>query len=617
MDGSHHLLGVQIMKDKNQLKETLRVIDSYFTKAEKKWVLKATFSQILFAFLDLIGVALVGLLGAVAISGIESTKPGNRVSNVLSILNLNGISFQSVAIILCSSAILILITRTLVSMYATKRVLRKLSFKSAEISASVFKKVQGKNLTDIENEGFYQTQYAITSGVESLVVRVYGTVLTLVTDITLIVIMSATLVFIDPILALSTFALFGITGLVLYFSMHKSAARTGKENAEFEIRSSEIISSGLNLFREIRLRNGSDALTEKFKINRQLHSETISNLNFLPYLGKYIVEAMLILGTVFIASIQLYLHDAIHAATTISVFLAAGSRIAPSFLRLQQGFVTIRGSLGMASKTLLILADHTNDSVDEEENCIIDGWENRLTVRDLFFQYENQSDWTLSDINFEINSGELLALVGPSGSGKSTLADLVIGVIEPSRGNVTISGVSPGDATRQFPGKVAYVPQEVKIFTGSIRENLVIGLDPNSITDAKLVECLNEAGLERLFSDPRVHLDSEISEFGVQLSGGEKQRFGIARALITDPQLLILDEATSALDAETESSITSMLSRRKLKLAILVIAHRLSTVREADRVLYLSQGKIVSSGTFTEVRKNVPEFELQASLMGL
>ena len=128
---------------------------------------------------------------------------------------------------------------------------------------------------------------------------------------------------IDPVLAVSTFFLFGATGIVLYFSLHKSATKTGIENAKFEIQSSEIISSGLNLFREIRPRNGADQLTTKLKATRELHSETVSVLNFLPYLGKYIVETMLILGTVVIAGIQLYLHDAIHAATTISVFMVS------------------------------------------------------------------------------------------------------------------------------------------------------------------------------------------------------------------------------------------------------------------------------------------------------
>lgn len=605
------------MDDRNKLKETLILVNSYFTPWEKRWVYKASFSQILFAFLDLVGVALVGILGAVAISGIESTKPGNRVAKILSILRLTNISFQSVAIILCGSAIAILTTRTLVSMYSTKRIIRKLSHKSAEISAATFKRIQKKSLMEIEATGFYQTQYAVTSGVESLVVRVYGTVLTLVTDFTLILVLSTTLIFIDPILAASTFLLFGATGIVLYFSLHKSATKTGVANAQFEIQSSEIISSGLNLFREIRLRNGADELTAKLKETRELHSETVSVLNFLPYLGKYIVETMLILGTVVIAGIQLYLHDAIHAATTISIFMAAGSRIAPSFLRIQQGIVTIRGSLGMAKNTLRVLAEIDAPILTADKPEIESQWKNSVSVKNLYFRYEGQPEWTLKNINFEIDNGDLLALVGPSGSGKSTLADLVIGVIQPNQGSIFISGVTPSEAAVLYPGKIAYVPQEVKIFTGSIRENLLIGLSSDEVSDAKLFECLNEAGLKDLFVDAKVSLDSDVNEFGAQLSGGERQRFGIARALVTDPELLILDEATSALDAETESSITSMLSRRKHKLATLVIAHRLSTVREADRVIYLSEGNVVSSGTFTEVRKNVPEFELQAKLMGL
>ncbi len=605
------------MNSKRESMTALRLVHSYFTPAEKRWVVKAGISQVLFAFFDLVGVALVGVLGAVAISGIGSTLPGNRVGNFLNFFNLTGVSFQAVAGILSASAILVLTVRTLISMYSTKKILRKLSYKSAEISALIFDKVQRKSLTEIEETGFYQTQYAVTSGVESLVVRVYGTVLTLVTDLTLIIIMSGTLIYIDPILAISTFVLFGFTGVILYLSMHKSASKRGKENAHLEIESSEIISAGLNLFREIRLRNGATVLTEKLKKTRVRHSETVSSLNFLPYLGKYIVETMLIVGTVIIAAIQFYLHDAIHAAATISIFLAAGSRIAPSFLRLQQGSVTIRGSLGMANKTLNIL--QIDQPIPESSNStsLTLEWVNKLSVLNASFKYRDQPNWALRNISFDVSNGEVVAIVGPSGSGKSTIADLVIGVLIPDEGEVLISGVSPERAVANFPGRIAYVPQDVKIFTGSIRENLLIGLNPESIPDVKLNQCLVDAGLGKIFADLRVHLDSDVSAFGVQLSGGEKQRFGIARALITDPQILILDEATSSLDAETESSITSMLASRKKSLGILVIAHRLSTVREADRVLYLSKGQIISSGSFTEVRNSVPGFEVQASLMGL
>jgi ABC-type multidrug transport system fused ATPase/permease subunit len=603
--------------NRRKISAALRLVHSYFTKTEKRWVIKAAASQILFAFFDLVGVALVGVLGAVAISGVGSTIPGNRVGRFLDFFGLTGVSFQAVAGILSISAILVLTIRTLISMFSTRKILNKLSYKSAEISASIFNKVQRKNLDQIEEIGFFQTQYAITSGVESLVVRVYGTVLTLVTDLTLIVIMSATLIYIDPILAVSTFVLFGFTGMILYLSMHKSASKRGMENAILEIKSSEIISSGLNLFREIRLRDGARVLTDSLKRTRVQHSKTVSSLNFLPYLGKYIVETMLIIGTVVIAGIQFYLHDAIHAAATISIFMAAGSRIAPSFLRLQQGLVTIRGSLGMADKTLTLLEV---EMPPLEKECFREAapeWVSKVSVSDVSFKYADQPNWTLKSICFEVVSGEVVAIVGPSGSGKSTIADLVIGVILPSQGEILISGVSPEQAVIAFPGKIAYVPQDVQILTGSIRENLLIGLEPGTIPDAKLIECLIDAGLGEMFTDSSVQLDSDITAFGVQLSGGEKQRFGIARALITDPQILILDEATSALDATTESSITKMLDRRKGNLTTLIIAHRLSTVREADRVLYVSDGQIIASGSFSEVRNSVPGFEEQASLMGL
>jgi len=221
------------------------------------------------------------------------------------------------------------------------------------------------------------------------------------------------------------------------------------------------------------------------------------------------------------------------------------------------------------------------------------------------------------DASVSVLPGKSLALVGSTGAGKSTLADVILGVVDPDLGSVTISGVSPREAVSTWPGAVAYIPQTVGLTEGTIRENVALGLPELAIDDSMVWEALERAHLADFLRDTREGLDTIVGERGVRLSGGQRQRLGIARALYTRPRLLVLDEATSALDAETEQAITETLRELEGQVTTITIAHRLATIRFADQVVFMRHGVIESRGTFEEVRASTPDFERQAHLLGL
>lgn len=233
------------------------------------------------------------------------------------------------------------------------------------------------------------------------------------------------------------------------------------------------------------------------------------------------------------------------------------------------------------------------------------------------FRYDFDSDFEMKDLSLEIRRGEHVAFVGPSGSGKTTLVDIILGVIRPDSGQVKISGIPPVQAFKTWPQLVSYVPQQTMISNRSLRENILLGLEKRSGSDEKITRALFKSGLENLIYELPDGLDTVLGDNGFKLSGGQRQRIGIARALFSDPLLLVMDEATSALDASTEDDITKTLRELKRKITLITIAHRLSTVREADRVFYLNKGCIEAVGTFKEVRSKVPNFDRQANLMGL
>jgi ABC-type multidrug transport system fused ATPase/permease subunit len=235
-----------------------------------------------------------------------------------------------------------------------------------------------------------------------------------------------------------------------------------------------------------------------------------------------------------------------------------------------------------------------------------------VTVR-----FPGANECALDRVSLQITTGESVAIVGATGAGKSTLADVILGVLRPVSGTVRLSGLAPEEAVARWPGRVAYVPQDVAVLSGTVRENVALGFPDDRIEDSEVWAALERAHLAAFLVDSRNGLDTVVGEHGVRLSGGQRQRLGIARALFTHPDLLVLDEATSALDAETERDITRTLQDIRGKATTVVIAHRLATVRNCSLVVYLEKGRIVSTGTFDEVLRAVPALERQARLLGL
>jgi ABC-type multidrug transport system fused ATPase/permease subunit len=333
------------------------------------------------------------------------------------------------------------------------------------------------------------------------------------------------------------------------------------------------------------------------------------------------MEITVLVGSFVIAAIQFVLNDAAHAVAVLSVFFAASTRIAPAILRIQQGSLTIRGSLGSALPTLQLIDELGSVSpIENVEDCVTTshiGFDPKVIISDLSFTYPNSLKPALDCVSLEIQPGTICAFVGPSGAGKTTLTDVLLGILEPSSGSVIISGEAPEECIRNWPGALGYVPQDVLVTNGTIRENVALGFPSNVATDELVLEALSVAQLLPFINESPEGIDSHVGDRGTRMSGGQRQRLGIARALFTKPKLLVLDEATSSLDGETESNISDALRNLKGEVTVIIIAHRLSTVINADLVVYIDKGKLLAKGSFQEVRTQVPDFDRQAMLMGL
>ena len=577
--------------------------------------------QVCLGALDLLGVLAIGLLGALSVTGLQSQQPGDRVNSVLNLLNMDGASFQIQAAVLGASAVIFLVGRTILSIFFTRRILFFLSRRGAMISANLISRLLSQPLTKIQDRTTQETLFSVTRGVEFITLQVLGIAVVLVSDVSLLLIMGTGLLIVDPTTAAGTFLVFSAIGFSLYRLMHVRAVTLGVESSQLNIKSNEKIVEVFSSYRESVVRNRRDFYAREIGKLRFELADTMAEINFMPYISKYVIETTVVLGALLIGLAQFVLQDATHAVATLAIFLAAGTRIAPAVLRIQQSSVQIRGALGMASQTLDLIDWLGNtplvENVDDTLDVTHEGFDATIRVEHVSLTYPGKNEPAISDVSVTIPMGSSVAFVGPSGAGKTTIVDVLLGVLVPDFGQVTISGLPPLFAVNKWPGAVSYVPQDVLISNGSIRENVALGYPIEVATDELVLEALTVAKLNDFVQELPNGTDTMVGERGTKISGGQRQRLGIARAMFTKPHLLVLDEATSSLDGETEASISAAIHALRGTTTVVMIAHRLSTVRNADIVVYMAEGKVVATGTFDEVRNSVPDFNRQAKLMGL
>ena len=591
------------------------------SKSDQSKVIAITLIQICLGILDLAGVLLIGFISALSVSGLQSQVPGDRISSVLRLLHISDATFQTQITILGVCAVTLLVGRTLLSIFFTRRILFFLSRRGAAISANLISRLLSQPLLVVQERTTQETLFAVTRGVEFITLQVLAMSVVLVSDISLLIVMGFGLFIVDPSTALGTFVIFGLIGFYLYLLMHVRARMLGVKTSQLNIQSSEKIVEVFSSYRESVVRNRRDYYARSIGKMRYELADITAEINFMPFISKYVIETTVVLGALLIGAVQFLLQDATNAVATLAIFLAAGTRIAPAVLRIQQGSIQIRGSIGMAGPTLDLIEALGNsdqvENVDDTVDILHKDFNAEIEVRGASLTYPNNPLPAISDIAFTIPAGSSVAFVGPSGAGKTTIIDVLLGVLNPDNGEVLISGLPPSLAVAKWPGAISYVPQDVVISNGTIRENVALGYPLEVATDELVMSALEVARLDRFVAELPQGLDTQVGERGAKISGGQRQRLGIARAMFTRPHLLVLDEATSSLDGETEASISAAIHALHGSTTVVMIAHRLSTVRNADIVVYLSQGRIIATGTFDEVREVVPDFDNQAKLMGL
>ncbi len=617
--------------DRPSILWSVRKSISLLNPGKRRLLFFATGIQVSLGLLDLVGILLVGLLAAVAVSGIGVNQLPSWLTSAIDAVGLGNATVSQLSVGIALAAVLILVLKTFLSALMTKRITRFLANRQADLSVRLASDFLSRPLSQVQRWTTSEAIYALGNGVAAATVSLLGSAITIVSEVFLFSIIGISLLIYDPVLTLVSAVFFGSIIFFLHRVLSRWSARNAQIVTDTSIDTLTAVSDALSTYRETMVLNRRDLYIDRYSTLVGKYAGASASNTFILEIPKYVLESSLYFGVLLLGVVQFLTKDWAAAAATVGLFLAAGSRVIPALLRLQGAGITIKNASIQAQPTFFMfdfLQQNPRISIPRAQRITAREINEKLAggfpdfhasvvVDSVSLTYPDATEPALRNVSLQIPQGTSTALVGSTGAGKSTLSDIILGVLDPDLGSVTISGVSPREAIDRWPGAVTYVPQAVALVEGTVRDNVALGLPREFVNDDLVWEALERAHLAEFLRVSREGLDTKIGERGFRLSGGQRQRLGIARALFTRPKLLILDEATSSLDSETEQAITDTLRELEGHVTTITVAHRLATVRLADQIAFFRNGELVSRGTFEEVREQVPDFRRQAALLGL
>ncbi|MGO1737122.1 MAG: ABC transporter ATP-binding protein [Leucobacter sp.] len=429
----------------------------------------------------------------------------------------------------------------------------------------------------------------------------------------------AVLVVAQPLSALIALVYLSVITIVMVWVVSRRAQQAGRANRSYAYRAATVMTEMVEALKEVTLRGKLNEIGEVVKDHRRVATRARANISFLSIVPKYAFEAALIGGFVLIGGASYLTEGPTAAVVAVSLFAATGFRMIPALTSLQTSF-TQSGANEAYARDVINELIHARTTKKQRTEITRDTAElpdpaEVLQFHDVSFRYPKAERDVLDGIELSVPFGSRLAVVGPSGAGKSTLIDLILGLSTPTRGALEINGAPLDSFLHQWRRRVGYVPQRVALFDASIAQNVALTWG-DDFDEKRVIEALERAQLSELLSRPG-GIHEKLGERGASISGGQQQRLGIARALYSDPLVLVLDEATSSLDTATENRVTEAMRSLQGEVTFVTVAHRLSTIRDYDQVCYLDGGRIQGAGTFEEVVAQVPDFAIQARLAGL
>ena len=460
------------------------------------------------------------------------------------------------------------------------------------------------------------TQHAITD-CSRLATGVLSEFIVVITELCMIVALFAALSFISWSATATMFVLLTLIMLVFQTAARPGLRRLASGSHQAKQERIEITDMILRGAKEVILYHRIDHFLMRLRRPMSDHVRIEAKAQTLRETPRYLFEFLAFLALMGVITVELWQGAQVATiAVVLAVFATASFRLVASISRLMASLTSMNthyAMIGGLQPDLVVPASRTSLEVAAERPI---AFQHKIVVRHVSLRHEGATRSSIDDVSFSLEQGARLGIVGSTGAGKSTLVELLLGVLPPQAGAIIIDGEPLCAATqRAWQEKISYVPQSPALFNDTVARNIAFGLPDEHIDMAELRRAARTANIQRFIEDelPKGY-DTVISDRGTSLSAGQQQRLAIARALYRRPELVVLDEATSALDTVTESLVTEAIAGFGRNITVVIVAHRLSTVRNCDRILVLDQGRVIQDGTFEDLSKEPGQFRQQLGL---
>lgn len=409
----------------------------------------------------------------------------------------------------------------------------------------------------------------------------------------------------EPLITVLVITLSGLGAGTFILLNKRKMKEYGQEEQERRAEMIKALNQGLGGIKDARVLNREEEFIDKFRIEALKSTHLMAYIRFIQQVPRPVVETTAVVGMLLVSVLLVWQDRPMGTIIPIlTLFAMATVRLMPSIQQLVSMYTNLRYnmvSLNPIYDDLRELEQYNSKFTKDRKNKNSLYFEKQIEIRNLSYSYPESMEQVLHRVSLTIPKGKAVAFVGSSGAGKTTLVDLVLGLLEPNGGEILLDGVNIQENLSAWQKNIGYIPQSIYLADESLRSNIAFGLPDAEIDDAKVIQAVELAQLEPMVSSLPNGLDTVVGEHGTRLSGGQRQRIGIARALYHDPKVLVMDEATSALDNITEKQITKAIESLKGERTLIIIAHRLTTVKNCDTLYFMENGKVIQEGTYPEL----------------
>lgn len=566
----------------------------FMSRGERTRIWMLFISRLLASLLDLIAVGLLGLLAtSVALFIANGSDPSRKIV-------ILGANLPAINVSLLPAALGIILSLFLAKAVISIFLTRALAMHVAEIEARASKVVleslligeAGKSKEVSKDEVIYRTNQATHVAFTQL----FTNLGTLFAEGALFLGLLIVFVISDPVSTLLVAVYLGIVAACITLfvgrSLQKGTAAIMDDSVQLATQVTDIIETKREL---LVLGRQHHYVNRAYQLKRSI-STKIANQVYLSSMPRHIIETSVLVGVLLFGALKFATTDVVGALSTTAVFLTGSLRIMAAMLPWQSAFIAIKQALPVVHSISSELETRVTRLSNKKEE-VVEG-HLHIEFESVTMVYPASQKAAIKNVSFSIPAGGIYAIIGPSGAGKSTLADLIMGISTPNEGRVSIGGATPASLIKNHPGWLAYVPQRPGLISGTLLENIVLGQDASDINEENLSDAIRESNLESVITELPLGINTSIGARKDQLSGGQIQRIGLARALYSKPKIIVMDEATSALDAKSENEVGLALRSLPADVTLILIAHRLQTVKDAKEVLLMNEGCLIDNGSF-------------------